>query len=801
MVGNRLHALINIAGLAIGVAAAVLIFLYVRYEGSYDRWLPDSDRIYQLQTRIKVMGPDPVDNALAPRAALAALASEFPQIEEIIAVTDRIAVTRVGNEPRNARLALVDAGFFELFDLPFVRGDRRRALHDMSSLVLTESEARRYFGDADPIGRTIEAQAEGRVRTLRVAGVIADLPANTHLNLGLIARFNPAEGDSTAAGNWGAIDSFVYARLRRGTDIEDVNARMAAFERRHLGAMNDAFDYRFAPVLGIHLAPPLQGAMKPGGDPLAVRAFSIIGGLILLIAAFNFTNLATAQASRRAREVGLRKALGAKRRQLIAQFMVESMLFAGVGTLLGLGIVELLLPFFNALLGVELSLAYLGSGGIVLPALALTLLMAAISGFYPAVYLAHFQPASVLKATAMPGGSGSGRLRNALVIGQFAIAIGLIICAAIVYAQTRFAREAEPGFRPRGLLVVENLWMPEIRPAAQALRDRIAALPGVSDASLAGGSPTGDRRVVSAARRPGATRSENVDSVSIDYGWFATMGMPVVAGRSLSQAIRGDTLPPAASLASRTPDSTPSGASFNALLNVTATGRLGFRNPETAIGQELVMPEGRATIVGVVGDTHFGSLRDLPPATVYLRDETNFNYLVVRYADSDPVALNGAIRDIWRSIDAGTPYTAQFVEDVLARHYDADATRGRVFAIAAALTVAIACLGLFGLAAFVVERRKLEIAIRKVFGAGDSDIVRLMVWQFSRPVLAANLIAWPLAWWLMRDWLNGFSQRIELDPLWFIMAGALALAFAALAVSGHALRISRTRPAAILRYE
>jgi putative ABC transport system permease protein len=795
LIGNRFYTLINMAGLAIGIAAAVLIFLYVRYETSYDRWLPDAGRIYQLQTRFKVMGPEPVDNALAPRAAVDAMRREFPAIEKIVALTSAAAITRVGDQPRSTPLLLVDPDFFDLFDLRFVRGDRRTALGDMASLVLTEREARGYFGEADPIGRTVEVETGGRTRTLRVTGVLADLPANTHLDLRLIARFNPAEADPGYLGNWGAIDSFVYARLRPGAEIGEINARMPAFEKRNLGPFDQGFDYRFAPILGSHLAPPLEGAMKPGGDPLAVRAFAAIAALILLIACFNFTNLATARASQRAREVGLRKALGARRGQLIAQFMAESMLLAAIGTLLGLVLVELLLPFFNRLLEIQLSLAYFGGDSIFLPALALALLVGTVSGLYPAVYLSRFQPARVLRTAAVAGGSGPGWLRNLLVAGQFAIAIGLMICAALVYTQTLFARQADPGFQPRRLLVVENLSMPEVKPVAATLRDRIAALPGVAGASLSGNSPTGDRRTIASARRPEMREPLTVDIVSVDYGLLATMGIRLVAGRGLSERVGGDSLPRGAGA------SAPGRARFNILVNQTAVARLGFAAPQAALGQELVMPAGRGTIVGIVGDVRYGSLRQPAPAAVYLRDEADFNYLVVRYASGDPAALVGAVHALWRGTAAGRPFAAKFVEDVLAAQYRADAVRGQVFAIAAALAVAIACLGLFGLAALTVERRKLEIAVRKVFGASDRDIVRLMVWQFSRPVLAANLAAWPAAWWLMRGWLNQFPERIALHPGWFLAAGALALAVAIVTVSGHALSVSRTSPARVLRSE
>lgn len=800
MRSSLLYTLINLFGLSIGIAAAVLIFLYVRYETGYDRWIPNSDRIHRLQTRIKVMGPEPIDSAQAPHVAAEALRRDLPEVETVTAATSGSSIVKIADEALERPILFADSNFFAFFDLPFVRGDRGAALNDPASLVLTQKEAISLFGASDPIGRTVELETDGRKRALRVTGVIADLPVNTNLNLALVARFE-ADGADPGLPPWGAMDSFVFARLRPAAAVATVNARMPAFEKRNLGPFDQAFDYRLIPIRDIHLAPPVQGAMRPVGDPVAVKAFSVIAGLVLLIACFNFTNLTTARASRRAREVGLRKALGASRRQLLQQFMTESMSFAAVGTLGGLLLVELLLPWFNRLLGVELSLAYFGGAGILLPALGLTLLVGTISGFYPAVYLSGFQPGRVLRATASVGAFGSGRLRQGLVVAQFAVAIALTVCAGIVYTQTRFARHADPGFEPRGLLAIENLWMPGVSPSAGTLRDEIGKLSGVTRVSLAGGALAGGLRVAGGVRRPDAKDTENMEMASIDFGALATIGIPLVAGRDFSPAMAADTVPEAASLASRSGLPAPSRTRFNVLLDRTAARRLGFGHPAKAIGQEVVMAQGRADIVGIVGDVRFGSLRDPPAATVYLRDEANFGSLLVRYDRTDPAALLRAVERIWRKVAADTPFKARFVEDGLARYYDADAVRGWVFAIAAALAVAIACLGLFGLVVFSVERRKLEIAIRKVFGARDREIAVLMVRQFARPVLAANLIAWPAAWWLMRDWLNGFSERITLHVGWFIAAGALALSIATLAVIGQALRVSRTRPAVTLRNE
>jgi putative ABC transport system permease protein len=800
---HLLYTAINFLGLAVGIAAAILIFLYVRYETSYDRWLPDSERIYQFQSRIKVMGPEPVDSASSPRVAVDAMVRAFPQIEAMTAATSGTAIVKVAGEPLSKPILFADPGFFELLKLPFVRGDARTALSDMAGLVLTEREAHSLFGAADPLGRTLDIETGGRGRVLRVTAVLADLPANTHLSMALIARFNPAEADP-AGQQWGSFDSRVYARLRPGATADEINSRMPGFEKRNLGPMDDAFDYRLAPILGIHMAPPLQGATGPAGDPLAVKAFSAIAALVLLIACFNFTNLSTAQASGRAREVGLRKALGASRRQLIQQFMTESMMYAALGTLGGLVLVELLLPFFNDLLHLEIRFGYFGADGILIPVLALTMLVGTVSGLYPAIYLSSFRPGRVLSASALPGASGSGRLRQALVVAQFAVAIALMVCSAIVYAQTLFARHSDPGFRPHGLLAVDNLPAAGAGSASAILRDEIGNLPGVVRSALSAGSPTSPGYVTSGVSRPGIKGLENMQIESIDYGLLSTMGIPVIAGRDLSPAMGADTVPPAASLGnSAAPPSTSfsSLSRYSVLLNQAAVRRFGFDDAASALGKEVILPRGRGNIVGIVGDVRYGSLRDPVAATIYLRDEAGLHHLLVRYSDTDPAALVRAMKRVWRSVAGDTPFSARFVEDALAEHYEADSVRGQIFALAAALAIVIACLGLFGLAAFTVERRKLEIAIRKVFGARDRDIAALMVFQFARPVLAANVIAWPVAWWLMRDWLNGFSERIALNPGWFIAAGALALLIAALTIFGHALRVSRLRPAATLRDE
>jgi putative ABC transport system permease protein len=502
------------------------------------------------------------------------------------------------------------------------------------------------------------------------------------------------------------------AALAPGASIDAVNGRLPAAEKRWLGDADGQFDFSFAPIRAVHLAPPMMGEQSPHGDPLAVKAYSALAVMILLIACFNFTNLATARASQRAREIGVRKVLGARRSQLIVQFMTESLMFVGVATLLGLACVELALPYFNRLLEIDLGLTYLGAGGVLLPALALILLISLLGGLYPAFYLSRFRPEKVLKASVAPLAAGSGKLRNILVIAQFAAAIAMTICAAVVLTQTRHSRESDPGFRRERLLAVDNMKVPQVVALRETLRTEIERLPGIEAAAFTSSTPKRALRIGFPARLPGQAEPENIDMVSIDPSFIGTMAVPVVAGRGFSERIAEDKA--AAAEGGGGPGAEPAAGVRNILLNEAAVRHFGFPNPAAAVGRQILLGSGRSTIVGVLNDVRYGSTRDAVEPQIFFDDPSYFGSLVIRYADADPSKVKAGVERVWKRLAADVPFEAEFVEDLLDAHYRADEVRGQVFLISAALAIAIACLGLFGLAAYSVERRKLEIAVRKV---------------------------------------------------------------------------------------
>jgi putative ABC transport system permease protein len=609
----------------------------------------------------------------------------------------------------------------------------------------------------------------------------------------------------------------VYLRLRPDADAKAIRAALPEWKRRNIPDevfgdqtinQGDFGDWDLVSVEDVHLGISDQGAMAPGNDSRTIATFAVIALLILGMACVNFTNLATARASQRAREVALRKVLGASRRQLVLQFLSESILVAGIAMLLALAFVELFLPLLSGFLDADLRLHYFGKGGILLPALFLILLVGAAGGLYPALYLSRFQPAQVLKANKSTAeASGTGRLRSGLVIGQFAVSIGLIICTAIVYAQTVHARTADPGYQREGLLQVEGLNRRQLIPYTEALAREIARVDGVTGVGRTTiGIATGTINNTG-IRVPGRQEPVGVGNYIVDDAFFRTIGLDLVAGRTFEASRPADdaTMPFPPDIEA---ERALAARGVNVVVNELAAKRLGFQNPADAVGAQYGMGLARAevglvpiTIIGVVRDSRFRSIREPLEPIAYRMTTAGHSHLLVRYGDADPSAVRERVEQVWKRFASDAPFVSKFSEEIVAELYNAEQTRAQIFAAFASLAIVVACLGLFGLAAFTAERRTKEIGIRKVLGARSRDIVRLLAWQFSKPVIIANLIAWPAAWWVMRDWLNGFDARIDLGPTPFVLAGLLALAIAIGTIAGHALKVARANPILALRYE
>ncbi|MFD1787024.1 FtsX-like permease family protein [Sphingomonas floccifaciens] len=823
---SRAYAAINIVGLALGLAACLMILLYVRYETNHDAWLKDGDRVFQLQTLFlpNAQGNEEDKMQMSAIAPARALLKDFPQqiVASVYIRSFSPIVIQDGRPTKIDKLRMVDGDFFGVFDIPFVRGSAATALPDTHSIALSESEAMRRFGTLDAVGKTLTIVDNSGDIDYRVTGVFKDWPKDSSFTANAVARFDLA---TQFADRPGALTSYTnqggwnYLKLRRADDADTINANMAAWEKRNIpdtpGSQDGDNpglyqDYRLENIRANHLSDAQNAAPVAGNDRATVLTFAVIALLVLGMACVNFTNLATARASSRAREVALRKVLGASRRQLIAQFLGESVLVAAIAMLIALAAVELLLPAFNDFLGAGIVMHYVGADGVLLPAIALVLIVGVLAGLYPAVYLARFEPARILKANkSAADAQGSGRLRSALVVVQFAVSIGLTICTAVIYGQTVYARNADAGYVRDGLLQVSNLGYRGVDGRDAQVVEQIRRIPGVIAAARTQIAIDPGSNSVGTVERVGTDTAFNLGNYAVESGFFKAMGMKLIAGRDFSEAQgRDDTTTPSPAdpgFAAAARTLVQRGA--NVVITADAARRLGFASPASALGAQLTagllpIEYGMVpiTVVGVVEDARFRSIRDPLQPILYYSQRTDFSDIVVRF-NGNPATIREQVEAVWNRNIPNVPFRGRFADDIVRDQYDREAARGQLFAAFSVLAVVIGCLGLFGLAAFTAERRTKEIGIRKVLGARTRDIVRLLVWQFSRPVLIANVIAWPIAWWLMRDWLNGFDVRVALTPVPFVAAGLLAVVIAVVTVAGHAYRVAQTSPVRALRYE
>jgi putative ABC transport system permease protein len=817
---SRTYAFINILGLAIGMAACLMILLYVRYEMSYDRWIPEAPRVFQIQSWYKARDTgQEAQLQMTPYRAGKSIRDDFPQIEREVYVTSNDPVFFRGGEASSTEdYYWVDGNFLEVVPLPMVRGDAS-ALAQVNSAIITQSEARRRFGTDDVLGQTMTLITRGVARDFRITGVLRDLPRNSHFRFNSLIRIDLVAYNADAPQGlecWGCQNGYVYVKLRPGADAREIERGFPAWERRRIPDENagearfnagDEQDWHIVNVEDIHLGRAQAAAMAPGNDRTTIVTFAIVALLILGMAVINFTNLATARASQRAREVALRKALGATRRQLITQFIGESIIVAVVAMLIALALVELLLPSLAAFLEADIAIRYFGAGGILLPVLALVLVVGIVGGLYPAFFLSRFEPATVLKANKSSSETpGSGRVRNVLVVGQFAVSIGLIICTAVIYGQTVYARTVDPGFNRSNILQIDELQRYQLLDKGEILADRMRSVPGVQSVGRTTIGVDTDNNNNTGVMVPGNPRPVNIGIYSVDEGFLEAMGMTLVAGRWFDPERPMDdmTLPyPPEEAAQRA--LVARGATV--VINELAARRLGLRDPADAVGRTFraglveneygLVP---VTVIGVVRDARFRNVRLPLDPIMFQNQNAGHSHIIVRF-NGNPAEVRAGIERVWKGVTNEVPFDAEFSDDVVAELYEAEDARAKSFAAFALLAIVVACLGLFGLAAFTAERRTKEIGIRKVLGARTRDIVRLLVWQFSKPIVVANLIAWPVAWWVMRDWLNTFDARIDLGPAPFVMAGLLALLIAIATIAAHAIKVARANPIHALRYE
>jgi len=798
---HKAYSLLNVSGLAIGMACCILILLYVQQELSYDRQHTQADRIYRVAADLK-FGGNHFQLAVAPAPLAATLVRDFPEV--VTAARFRnygsALVKRTGEQNfKEVRVIFADNAIFEVFTLPMLAGDPKTALIAPYTLVINQSTAKKYFGAADPMG---QALIFDNTNSYKITGVIADIPENSHFHFDFIASL--ASTPESMDDMWGSNNFATYLVLQPGADPAALQAKFPALIEKYLGPQvqqllgmsmaelkkaGNSADYYLQPLRDIHLHSDLTFELEPNGNIKYVYIFSAIAFFILLIACINFMNLATARSANRAKEVGIRKVVGSERRQLVGQFLAESVFLSVVAMILALGLVELMLPVFNHLAEKKLQTAYLGNGTMLAAFIGITILVGVVAGCYPAFVLSAFKPASVLKG-AQSGGARSRHLRSALVVFQFAASVILIVGTLIIKEQLHYIQNKKLGFNKEQVIVLQDAYA--LQENLEAFKNEILRNANVTHATVSGYLPVSSNRSDTGFWPEGQSAGENPVSMQIwnvDHGYVETLGMEIAKGRNFSEAFGGD--------------------STAIILNERAAKMFGFADP---IGQRIqtwAYVPGRGidrnhflsyTVVGVVKDFHYSSLRDNIGALA-LRLGRDGGLISFRFQAQEVSALIQFLQSKWKEFAPNQPLNYSFLDERFGNMYRVERRVGDIFGVFAGLAVFTACLGLFGLASFMAEQRTKEVGIRKVLGATAVNVTALLSKDFVKLVLMADLIAGPVAWYAMNRWLQDFAYRINISWWIFALAGGLALLIALLTVSTQALKAALANPVEALRYE
>jgi len=781
------YTAINVFGLAVGLACCLLISLYITHEFSYDRFHEKANRIYRLI----------VDNPTrAPDRAYVPIAAPFgPLFDE--ALPDIEAVVRFSRSPKASvsyrdkpfyeeRLFYTDPSVFDVFSFRLLRGDSGTALNAPFTIVLTETTARTYFGPEDPLGKTLVVEEQ----PYTVTGILEDVPPNAHLRPGLLASFASLEQvwGMESIQHPGNNAFYTYLLLAPGRTPSEVTRRFPGLVEQAYGTLYgtgyaDEHVFSLQPLTRIHLYSKRGGELEAPGSLTLLAIYAAVALFILLIAGINFVNLATARSSDRAREIGVRKVVGAHRRQIAGQYLCESVLLSAAAGVGGVLLVVEFLPAFNTLIGTSLTLAPLLWPTCGLGLLAIILGVGLLAGGYPALVLSSFRPALVLKGRFHTSTQGA-LLRKSLVVSQFTISTVLLVCTMIVTRQLDFLASTSLGF-DREQVVVAPLTGDEAGRRVEALKQAWRQVPGVLRVTASSGLPgEGVASILFRVEQPGGEEEHTLRSLGVDYDFLETLGIELAAGRGFSEDFASD-------------------AARAFLVNETAARHLGW---DDALGKRIVWPfrdtvvkEGE--VIGVVQDFHFASLHQpIEPLVLHVTSGAP-RYLSARLAPRDLRATLQQLGTTWRQFDAAHPFDSFFLDAHFDRLYQAEARFRAFFGYATLLTILVACLGLFGLVSFTVTQRTKEIGIRKVLGATVSQVVLLLTKDFVRLVALAFVVAVPVAYFPMHRWLEDFAYRIDISWQTFLIAGLTALGIALLTMSYQAIRAALADPVKALRYE
>ncbi len=777
---HKAFSFINIFGLSVGMTACFLIFLYVNFELSYDNFHLKEDRIYRVVADIKT--PTETINGNGPSWAVPPHISEFPEVSAAVRVLSDVILFKKDNLTFNETESLwADADFFTVFDYKLLKGNPLTVLKEPFSIVLSESSAKKYFGDDDPIGQVIQITDDAFPST--VTGIMEDIPVNSQIQGDVVISMTTitkkfAEGVDNQWGNYGP---FAYLLLKPGTNAAGLESKLPAFLEKWSGkemSKSQMFPtLLLEPLKDVYLKSDRGGFVT--GNIKNVYVFSIVAMLILLIACINFVNLTTARSSERAKEVGIRKVVGAAKFQLARQFIGESVLISLIAFLLTLIVSSLLLPSFNQLAGKTISQGIFDT-----PSYTLLLFLTAIgigllAGIYPALILSSFKPTTVLKGRFSTGTKGSF-LRKSLVISQFTISIALIIGTIVVYSQMSYMGNLDLGFKKDQILVVDT----NSDKNRDVLKQAISDLSNIKNVSLSSSVPgTGNPAAYSEIENiKGDLQVANLDLYFVDFDYISLFDIQLVAGRPFSSEFKTDN-------------------TQAMVLNEAAVKMFGYSSPEQAIGKRFKQWGREGKIIGVIKDFHFQSLKN-PIKPLSMRIEADrHDYLSINVPSSNLASTIVTVEKEWKKIIPNKPFSYYFLDEFFSRQYKSEEQFGKLFLNFALLAIFLSCLGLLGLASYTTMQRTKEIGIRKVMGASVSSILNLLSRDFLKLVVISFFVATPVSWYFMQKWLMDFAYRTNIGWWVFVVAGVIAILIALITISFQSIKAARSNPIKSLKTE
>ncbi len=778
------YSFINIAGFAIGMAVCLLILIYVRHELSYDKYHKDGDRVFRIAQDIQTQTSNRIFAPISPMVALT-LKAEFPQVEyaaRALTTSPRL-VKREETLFYEDRFMYADQELFDVLTIPLILGNPQEALTRPQTLVISERIAQKYFGKDNPLGKILNINQQD----FEITGVAVNSPENTHMKYDLIASMETL-ADLSEMTNWYSTMFYTYLKVRPNVNMEEFFQQVAhladKYVEERLAPRGISYNYFLQSLSGIHLHSPIRYDVEPPGNPIYVYIFSFVGLFILLIACLNFMNLATARSSNRAKEVGLRKVVGAQRLQLVSQFLGESLMVSLLSLGLAMLIVKLTIPLVTRMTGITLSFSQLLTPWVLIPLIAGSILVGLAAGVYPAFVLSAFRPVSTLKGILRSGSRGF-TMRTILVVVQFAISIVLIFGTMIMYKQFHFMKNQHLGFEKEQQLILPLRGGISITENYESVKDYFSRHPSITSAAVSSSVP--GRPLSSFSIRivgEDDERSQDMFHMFFDHDFVPNYGIEMVAGRAFQKEM-----------------STDIRGAF--LINKAAVKAFGWRNPEDALGKHLQTGFGGRInpIIGVAKNFHYRGLQsEVEPLVMEFQPDI-FRYITLSIEISNLKETLAFVESQWKTMFSGNPYESFFLDTDFEQQYRSDEQVGRIFGIFTVLGLFIACLGLLGLASFTAESRTKEIGIRKVLGASVTGIVFMLSKQFTKWVLLANVIAWPVAYYIMSRWLKNFAYRADINILIFVISGLLVLAIALLTVSFQSIRAATADPADSLRYE